>query len=168
MHHATCFTHVPWCMSGSLTRGGGKTFPAFPAHAQSANLRICKRTMGHMFTPSPLCVAALMFSDENDHCCVIWIIHSKFNNTSEFDVCLEHITVISWFVYVSFICMVAKMFNGVSYIRFGVVSYFSVTSIEYLMNGSGISVQLLILILFRPQSPNFHLCFLRIIQQLKG
>ena len=28
----------PWCMSGSLTLGGGKTFPAFPAHAQ--NLRI--------------------------------------------------------------------------------------------------------------------------------
>ena len=23
MHHATCVTHVPWCMSGSLNRGGG-------------------------------------------------------------------------------------------------------------------------------------------------
>ena len=23
MHHGTCFTHVPWCMSGSLARGGG-------------------------------------------------------------------------------------------------------------------------------------------------
>ena len=23
MHHGTCVTHVPWCMSGSLTRGGG-------------------------------------------------------------------------------------------------------------------------------------------------
>ena len=22
MHHGTCVTHVPWCMSGSLTRGG--------------------------------------------------------------------------------------------------------------------------------------------------
>ena len=33
MHHGTCVTHVPWCMSGSLTRGGGETFPAFPAHA---------------------------------------------------------------------------------------------------------------------------------------
>ena len=28
-------THVPWCMLGSLTRSGGKTFLAFPAHAQS-------------------------------------------------------------------------------------------------------------------------------------
>ena len=32
MHHGTCVTHVPWCMSGSLTRGG-KTFPVIPAHA---------------------------------------------------------------------------------------------------------------------------------------
>ena len=24
MHHRTCVTHVPWCMSGSLTRGGGE------------------------------------------------------------------------------------------------------------------------------------------------
>ena len=23
MHHGTCVTHVPWCMSGSLTLGGG-------------------------------------------------------------------------------------------------------------------------------------------------
>ena len=36
MHHDTCVTHVPWCKSGSLTRGRGKTFPAFPAHAQPA------------------------------------------------------------------------------------------------------------------------------------
>ena len=24
MHHGTCVMHVPWCMSGSLTRGGGE------------------------------------------------------------------------------------------------------------------------------------------------
>ena len=24
MHHGTCMTHVPWCMSGSLTRRGGE------------------------------------------------------------------------------------------------------------------------------------------------
>ena len=46
MHHGTCVTHVPWCMSGLLTSGflwnrrRGKTFPAFPAHAQPAILRI--------------------------------------------------------------------------------------------------------------------------------
>ena len=46
MHHGTCVTHVPWCMPGSLTSGflwnrqQGKTFPAFPAHAQPAILHI--------------------------------------------------------------------------------------------------------------------------------
>ena len=46
MHHGTCVTHVPWCMPGSLTssflwnRRRGKTFPAFPAHAQTAILGI--------------------------------------------------------------------------------------------------------------------------------
>ena len=38
--HGTCVTHVPWCMLGSLT------FPAFPAHAQPENLRVCKRSIG--------------------------------------------------------------------------------------------------------------------------
>ena len=40
MRHGTCVTHVPWCMSGSLTRVDGETFPAFPAHAQPAILCI--------------------------------------------------------------------------------------------------------------------------------
>ena len=38
--HGTCVTHVPWCISGSLTRSGGETFPAFPAHAQPAIMPI--------------------------------------------------------------------------------------------------------------------------------
>ena len=46
MHHGPCVTHVPWCMPGSLTSGffwnwrRGKTFPAFPVHAQPAIFRI--------------------------------------------------------------------------------------------------------------------------------
>ena len=52
MHHGTCVTHVPWCMPGSLTssflwsRWRGKTFPAFPAHAQPAILRIWQEAHG--------------------------------------------------------------------------------------------------------------------------
>ena len=30
MHHGTCVTHVPWCMSGSETRGGGENVPGIP------------------------------------------------------------------------------------------------------------------------------------------
>ena len=37
MHNGTCVTHVPWCMSGSLTLAGGETFPALTAHTQPGN-----------------------------------------------------------------------------------------------------------------------------------
>ena len=39
MLHGTCVTHVPWCMTGSLTRGSGENVLAFPAHAQPEILR---------------------------------------------------------------------------------------------------------------------------------
>ena len=51
MHHGTCVTHVPRCMPGSLTSGfhlisvAGKTFPAFPSHAQPAICVSGKRPM---------------------------------------------------------------------------------------------------------------------------
>ena len=45
MHHGTCMTHVPWCMSGSLTRGGGETFSACPAHAHLQFYVSVKRLM---------------------------------------------------------------------------------------------------------------------------
>ena len=30
MHQGTCVTHVPWCMSGSRTRGGRENVPSIP------------------------------------------------------------------------------------------------------------------------------------------
>ena len=49
MQHGTCVKHVPWRMSGLLTRGGRDTFLAFPAHAhpqfwriwQEAHCQVC-------------------------------------------------------------------------------------------------------------------------------
>ena len=43
---ARAWPHLPWCTSGSGTCGGGKTIPAFPAHAQPANLRIWQEAHG--------------------------------------------------------------------------------------------------------------------------
>ena len=40
MHHGTCVTHVPWCMSGSLTYGDGENIPGIPGACAPANLRI--------------------------------------------------------------------------------------------------------------------------------
>ena len=37
MHHGTCVTHVPWCMSGSLTGGGGENVPGIPGACATRN-----------------------------------------------------------------------------------------------------------------------------------
>ena len=37
MHHGTCVTHVPWCMSESLTRGGGENVPGIPGACATRN-----------------------------------------------------------------------------------------------------------------------------------
>ena len=37
MHHFTCVTHVPWCMSGSLTRCGGENVPDIPSAFATCN-----------------------------------------------------------------------------------------------------------------------------------
>ena len=42
MHHGTCVTHVPWCMSGSLTYGGGENVPGIPGACAPVILRICQ------------------------------------------------------------------------------------------------------------------------------
>ena len=40
MHHGTCLTHLPWCMSGSLTCGDGENVPGIPGACAPAILRI--------------------------------------------------------------------------------------------------------------------------------
>ena len=37
MHHDTCVTHVPWCMSGSLTRGGREDVPGISCACTTHN-----------------------------------------------------------------------------------------------------------------------------------
>ena len=37
MNHGTCVTHVPWCMSGSLTYAGGEIVPGIPGACATRN-----------------------------------------------------------------------------------------------------------------------------------
>ena len=37
MHHGTCVTHAPWCMSGSLIRCGGENVPGIPGAYATSN-----------------------------------------------------------------------------------------------------------------------------------
>ena len=48
MHHGTCVTHVPWCMSGSLTGGGGENVPGIPGVCATAILLIWQEVHGDM------------------------------------------------------------------------------------------------------------------------
>ena len=49
MHHGTCVTHVPWCMSGSLTCGDGENVPGIPGACAPAILRIWQEAHGNPF-----------------------------------------------------------------------------------------------------------------------
>ena len=49
MHHGTCVTHVPWCMSGSRTRGVGENVPGIPGACAHAILTIWQEA--HGFVP---------------------------------------------------------------------------------------------------------------------
>ena len=43
MHHGTCVTHVSWCISGSLTRGGGENVPGIPGACATHNFTYLTR-----------------------------------------------------------------------------------------------------------------------------
>ena len=43
MHHGTCVTHVPWCMSGILTPGGGENVPGIPGACTTRNFTYLAR-----------------------------------------------------------------------------------------------------------------------------
>ena len=49
MHHGTCVTHVPWCMSGSLTCDDGENVPGIPGACAPAILRIWQEAHVHMY-----------------------------------------------------------------------------------------------------------------------
>ena len=47
--HGTCVTHVLWCMSGSLTLGGGEKIPGIPGACSTLNFTYMARGPWHIF-----------------------------------------------------------------------------------------------------------------------
>ena len=77
MHHGTCVAHVPWCISGSLTRGGGENVPSIPgacttryftylarAHGMycTCRNRVHTKTWGHVVHFVMFCCTGQMLS----------------------------------------------------------------------------------------------------------
>ena len=56
MHHGTCVTNVPWCMSGSLTCSGGENVPGIPGACATRNFTYLVR--GPCSALVTLCAAA--------------------------------------------------------------------------------------------------------------
>ena len=48
MHYDTCATHMPWYMSGSLTRGDGVNVPGIPGACATCNFRYLARGPWHV------------------------------------------------------------------------------------------------------------------------
>ena len=47
MHHGTFVTHVSWCTSGSLIRGGGENVPGIPGASATRNIAYLVRVPLH-------------------------------------------------------------------------------------------------------------------------
>ena len=45
MHHGTCVMHLPWCMSGSLTGGGGENVPGIPGVCATLNFTYLTKSL---------------------------------------------------------------------------------------------------------------------------
>ena len=73
MHHGTCVTHVPWCMSGSLTCVDGENVPGIPGACAPAILRIWQEAHAlaseawSFFMDSPLTLRASTHTVSHTH-----------------------------------------------------------------------------------------------------
>ena len=66
MHHGTCVTHVPWCMSGSLTCGDGENVPGILGACAPAILRIWQEAHWNEGIIWP----------GSDHCDKLWFVNT--------------------------------------------------------------------------------------------
>ena len=74
MHHGTCVTHVPWCMLGLLTCGGGENVTAIPGACATRNYTYLARgpwqSPGHIHWYVFDSVHVGEHADPPNQCCV--------------------------------------------------------------------------------------------------
>ena len=76
MHHGTCVTHVPWCMSGSLTCGDGENVPGIPGACAPAILRIWQEVHGSQAEANPSIFNEYISSNEYHFTFISWKMSS--------------------------------------------------------------------------------------------
>ena len=89
MHHGTCVTHMPWCMSGSLTRGGGENVLSIPGACATRNFTYLARgpwqSLGDRYSPP----------GAGGYC-----RHSTVPVASNFNKCIKHLNDTNFKVYI--------------------------------------------------------------------
>ena len=91
MHHGTCVMHVPWCMSGSLTRSGGENFPGIPGACATRNFTYLVRGPWAWFNVQQARVRiliAVLYCMADDH---LLLMSAKFVEGRMF---LNHVAVV--------------------------------------------------------------------------
>ena len=99
MHHGTCVTHVPWCMSGSLTCDDGENVPGIPGACAPAILRIWQeahiecfhvlsQTVNRAWLNGKVCKLLIIVSNHSinysTYCIFIYIYNSNDNKSCTF------------------------------------------------------------------------------------
>ena len=95
MHHGTCVMHVPWCMSGSQTCGGGENIPGIPVACatHNATTQIAK-FMGPTCWPYELCYQGIYKLSRPDYvhiryrCRSIPVVISEHHHCDFYITCL--------------------------------------------------------------------------------
>ena len=77
MHHGTCVTHVPWCMSGSLTCAGRENVPGIPQRMRTRNFTYLARGPSYNFhyrSRWTVKLSSLWYSNVFEKCHMICVI----------------------------------------------------------------------------------------------
>ena len=97
MHHGTCVTHVPWCMSGSLTCDDGENVPGIPGACAPAILRIWQEAHWRILIDTFLCLI-LQYTDSK--VCAThdeWIWWFDLMSKNLFRICLHRFILCQFF-----------------------------------------------------------------------
>ena len=115
MHHSTCVTHVPWCMSGSLTRGGGENVCGISAACPTRNFAYLARGPWRI---QP-CMGALWLA-WFDYSCAI----NSLPRTVTISQCVSPHSVLWGFTKVSYYSLDSYV---ISVVGFNIEKYFSLS-----------------------------------------
>ena len=90
MHHGTCVTHVPWCMSGSLIRGGGENVPGISGACATRNFAyLIRGPLASLGQPYVTCASLIIYvnstskrpqnSTKRKPCAYFWNVHQIYS-----------------------------------------------------------------------------------------